>query len=80
MRLDKSKQELLLLINAELTVLEPLSPMRAVGIQKVDRDGHWAVKLAPQGIERTAEGKAAQTIVAQLNERYRLGEERDAAH
>jgi hypothetical protein len=37
------------------------------------------VRLAPQGIERTADGKAAQAIVAQLNERYRLGELHDAA-
>ena len=79
MTIDKSQQELLVLTNAELTVHEPLSPVRAVAVHKVDPDGRWDVRLAPQGIERTADGKAAQTIVAQLNQRYRLGEEPDAA-
>jgi hypothetical protein len=78
MTIDKSKQELLVLTNAELTVHEPLSPVRAVAVHKVDGEGHWDVRLAPQGIERTADGKAAYAIVAQLNQRYRLGEAQDA--
>jgi hypothetical protein len=78
MPIDKSKQELLVLTNAELTVLEPLSPVRAVAVRKLDPDGHWTVRLAPEGIERTVDGRAAQTVVAQLNQRYRLGEERDS--
>jgi hypothetical protein len=79
MTIDKSRQELLVLTNAELTVHEPLSPVRAVAVRKLDPDGHWDVRLAPQGIERTADGRAAKTIVAQLNQRYRLGETHDAA-